>query len=49
MSAAAQPVVGALGESLGDIRLALSWTIVVTILAIPMASLIDRGHVGEAV
>ena len=49
MSAAAQPVVGALGEGLGDIRLALSWTIVVTILAIPMASLIDRGHVGEAV
>ncbi len=48
MSAAAQPVVGALGESLGDIRLALSWTIVVTILAIPMASLIDRGHVGDA-
>ena len=45
MSAAAQPVVGALGESLGDIRLALSWTIIVTLLAIPMAGLINRGHV----
>jgi MFS family permease len=45
MSAGAQPIVGALGEHLGDIRLALSWTIVVTLLAIPMASLIDSGHV----
>jgi len=45
MSAASQPVVGALGESLGDIRSALSWTIVVTLVAIPVASFIDRGHV----
>jgi hypothetical protein len=45
MSAAAQPIVGALGERLGDIRLALSWTIVVTLIAIPAASLVHRGHV----
>ncbi len=45
MSAASQPVVGALGESLGDIRTALSWTLVVTLVAIPMVWFIDRGHV----
>lgn len=47
MGAAAQPVVGALGEHLGDIRSALSWTIVITLLAIPMASRIHRGHVDD--
>ncbi|MCP4962132.1 MAG: MFS transporter [Actinomycetia bacterium] len=47
MSAGAQPIVGALGESLGDIRLALSWTIVVTLLAIPMTGFIQSGHVGD--
>lgn len=48
MSAAAQPVVGALGENLGDIRLALSWTVVVPLIAIPLAGMIHRGHVETA-
>ena len=48
MSAAAQPVVGALGENLGDIRLALGWTVVVPLIAIPLAGMIHRGHVETA-
>ena len=45
MSAAAQPVVGALGENFGSIRSALGWLIVVTVVAVPMALNIDKGHV----
>jgi FSR family fosmidomycin resistance protein-like MFS transporter len=45
MSAAAQPVVGALGENFGSIRSALGSLIVVTVVAVPMALNIDKGHV----
>ncbi len=37
LSAAAQPVVGALGEVFGDIRTALAWSVVAAIVALPVA------------
>jgi nitrate/nitrite transporter NarK len=37
LGAMARPAVGALAEALGDIRLALSWTVVSAIAALPFA------------
>ncbi|MGI9607121.1 MAG: hypothetical protein ACR2P0_13370, partial [Acidimicrobiales bacterium] len=37
LSAAAQPIVGAIGEAAGDIRVALAWLLPVAILAIALA------------
>ncbi|NOX29839.1 MAG: MFS transporter [Actinobacteria bacterium] len=41
MTAAAQPVVGALGESVGDIRIALAWLLPVALLAVMIGSRIS--------
>ena len=37
LGAAARPIVGALAEALGDIRLALGWTAVLAVAALPFA------------
>jgi len=41
LGAFARPAVGALAEALGDIRLALSWTVVSAIVALPFAMQIE--------
>jgi len=41
MTAAAQPAVGALGEFVGDIRIALAWMLPVALLAIAVGSRIS--------
>ena len=37
LGATARPAVGALAEALGDIRLALSWTVLLAVAALPFA------------
>lgn len=41
LSAMARPAVGALAQALGDIRLALSWTVVFAIAALPFATQLE--------
>jgi nitrate/nitrite transporter NarK len=42
LGAAARPAVGALAEALGDIRLALAWTVISAIAALPFAMQLER-------
>ena len=42
LGAVARPAVGALAEALGDIRLALAWTVVCAIAALPFAMQLER-------
>ena len=42
MAAAARPAVGALAEAVGDIRLALGWTVVFAIAALPFAMQLEK-------
>jgi len=42
LGATARPLVGALAEALGDIRLALGWTVILAIAALPFAMQLER-------
>ena len=42
LGAAARPAVGALAEAVGDIRLALGWTVVFAIAALPFAMHLEK-------
>ena len=42
LGATARPAVGALAETLGDIRLALSWTVIFAIAALPFAMQLEK-------
>jgi len=42
LGATARPAVGALAEALGDIRLALSWTVILAIAALPFAMQLEK-------
>jgi len=42
LGATARPLVGALAEALGDIRLALGWTVILAIAALPFATQLER-------
>ena len=46
MTAACQPLVGALGESLGDIREALGWVFPVALVAVLLASRLEKAPPG---
>jgi len=45
LGATARPAVGALAESLGDIRLALSWTVILAIAALPFAMQLEKQEI----
>ena len=45
LGATARPAVGALAESLGDIRLALSWTVILAIAALPFAMHLEKQEI----
>jgi len=42
LGAAARPAVGALAEALGDIRLALGWTVILAVTALPFAMQLEK-------
>ena len=45
MATVTKPLFGALAQSMGDIRSALPWTLVVLAVALVMATRFDSGHV----